>query len=351
METAELREILIETIRSDPGQPRKLDQTLDTLIEREQGGDRQAQAVWERLVALSTSILEVGLQEPITVYPGEVEGQYIILDGHRRWLAVSLLHRQGEGRIACYVCPKPEVNDLLLRQLNINLQREDLNVFELARSLQRIYEDLRAKGGTVRVVSEAGEVETLRLAPGATSKDVWQVIERKVGIGRPRRYQIQGVLKLPVRIQELAAGAGLPESRLRYLIPVQDETILETIIKEIVEQKLSNMAIKKRIKALQALPPPEVNDAANVVIEASPALVERSPRVAMPKPMKIKSAIKPIQALATDLQGVHNTLGAISKKDPRTVASYRALLPELRAAVKDLEMVLETLAVLDEADL
>ncbi len=99
METAELREISIEVIRPDPGQPRTLDQTLDALIEREQGGDRQAQGVWARLVALSTSILEVGLQQPIAVYPGEAEGEYVILDGHRRWLAVSLLLKNKSSHV------------------------------------------------------------------------------------------------------------------------------------------------------------------------------------------------------------------------------------------------------------
>lgn len=335
MGTDVLQKISIAAIRPDPEQPRMLDQTLGKLIERVKGGDRQAQAAWARLAALVTSILEVGLQQPIAVYPGEVEGEYVIFDGHRRWLAMSLL---GTERMMCYVCPKLEANDILLGRLNINIQREDLNVFELARSLQRVHDDLRVNGGMVRVVSEEGEIETLRLESGAASKEVWGVIERKMGIGRPRRYQIQGVLKLPARIQVLAEGAGLPESRLRYLIPVQDETILETIIWEIVEQKLSNVAIKERIKELQlgfvsAIPQPIVE--------------ERQFVSAMPKPMRIKSAIKPIRQLAMDLKGVHNVIGEVSAKDPRTVKSYQALLPELRAAAGDLAMVLETLAVLE----
>lgn len=330
MTTVSLEKIALDSIIPDPHQPRHLP-PLDVLIKRKEAGDYQATEIWQSLLTLATSILEVGLEQPITVYPAEETGKYIIYDGHRRWTAVNLLQRQGQGDgfIQCYIRANPESDeDILLGQLNVNIQRKDLNVFELARSLQRVHENLQLNGGTVRLVREDGTIEPITLLPLQSDDIIWGTIEKKLGIQRSRRYQIQAVLKLPPRIQQIAEAAALPESRLRYLIPIKDEQILEIIIKEMVEQKLSNAQIRKRLKALQAA-------------------AETPPEPTMPKPMGIKSAITPINKLIKDLEGVKNIPAIVSDKDPRTVQSYRALLPELRNAIKGLEDILDHLKFLE----
>lgn len=325
-----LEEIPLDAIMPDPTQPRNLP-SLDELVQQVESGDHRAQAIWDRLLELSASILEVGLEQPIIVYPSEERGRYILYDGQRRWMAMTLLHQQGQGngKIQCYVRPNPKSDDdTLLSQLDTNIQREDLNVFELARSLQKVHNRLQANGGTVRLAREDGSIETMELKPGEPDDVIWVIIERRMGISRSRRYQIQAVLKLPPRIQRIAEEAALPESRLRFLVPIKDEQILETIVQEIVERNPSNAEIKRRIKELQE----EIADL---------------PAPAIPKPMQIRSAIKPIRRLAKEVVSVKDVSASISRKDPRTVESYEKLIPELRSAIRDLETVLTKLEFLE----
>jgi ParB/RepB/Spo0J family partition protein len=332
MDNARLEKIPLDAIIPDPDQPRNLPLSLEELVEKTESGDQRAKAIWDRLLDLATSILEVGLQQPISVYPAEEDGKYLIYDGHRRWLALMLLYQQGQiddKSVPCYVRPNPEPeDDTLLSRLNVNIQREDLNVFELARSLKQVHDNLRANGGDVRLIREDGSIETIKVRAGENDDAIWDVVERKIGVSRPRRYQIQAVLKLPPAIQRVAEEAGLPESKLRFLVPIRDERILERMAQEIIDKKLSNAEIVRRIKELQE----EL---------AGPSAV------AMPKPVQIKSSIKPIKKLAEEIKMVQNVPAAISAKDPRTVAGYRKLIPELQSAIEDLETVLAELEFLE----
>ncbi len=326
-----LQNIPLDTIVPDPDQPRNLYPSLSELIEKVQDGDSRAKIIFDKLMELGTSILEVGLQQPISVYPAKEKDRYVIFDGHRRWLAMVLLFQQGhgDGVIQCYVHSTAKTtDDTLLSQLNANTQREDLNVFELARSSQKLKEHLKENGGTVRLLREDGSFESVILYPTESDDKIWSIIEKKIGINRSRRYQIQSVLKLPSQIQRMAEEGALPESRLRYLVPLKDEQIQEIILKEILEKNLSNAEIKRRIKELQEE-------------------FAESPFAPMPKPMRIKSAIRPINKLARELNAVNNVPAAISAKDPRTVGGYKAVIPDLRSAIKDLEAILNKLEFLE----
>ena len=331
MDDARLEKIALDAIAPDPDQPRNIPLTLDELQEQTEAGDHRARAIWRKLTNLATSILEVGLQQPISVYPVGEDGKYVIYDGHRRWLALTFLRQQGQvddELVPCYVRPNPESeDDVLLNRLNVNIQREDFDVFELARGLKQVHDNLKANGGEVRLVREDGSIEVVTIEDGKPNRpnwEIWDVVERKMGIGRTRRYQIQAVLKLPPRVQRIAENAAIPESKLRYLIPIKDERILDVIVQEMAKKKMSNARIRRRIKELQR----EL---------AGPATV------AMPKPIQIKSRIKPVKKLAREISMVQNVPAAISAKDPRTVAGYKELIPELQAAIKDLEAVLAKL--------
>lgn len=327
-----LKEIPLDTASPDLAQPRKLIYSIDEILEKVQQGDQRAKMLWESLSSLANSILEVGLQQPITVYPNG-DG-YTIYDGHRRWLAMSLLHRQGQGNgtIPAYIRTQPELEqEALLGQLSVNTQREGFNVFELARSLQQVFMHLRTNGGSLRLVREDGGIDTVNVSADTSDSELWNAIERMVGISRSRRYQIESVLKnLSPRIQEIAEEAGIPESTLRYLIPVKDEQLQEKIIQEILTKNLSNAEIRARIKELQEQ-------------------VNTPPPPAMPKPIQIESALKPIQELVKEINRVKNVTGAISEKDPRTVARYRETIPVLRTTVDDIKRLLDKLEFLETA--
>lgn len=330
MNNTYLEEIPLESITPDPDQPRALP-SLSELGEGIAAGNHRAQEIWNNLLELATSILEVGLDHPIIVYPADEKDKYVIYDGHRRWMAMSILHQRGEGngKILCLVRTEPKSDeDALLGQINTNIQREDLNVFELARNLTKLYETLKAQGGRIRFVREDGSIGVEEVAPNASDEIVWETIERKVGIGRSRRYQIQAVLKLPTHIQRIAEEAGLPESRLRYLIPIKEEAFLEELVYEIVEHNLSNAAIKARIDELLLA-------------------TENSPAPQMPKPRRIKSAIRHIQELAEEVAAIQDVKLAVLSKDSRTVDSYRQVIPELKTAIKVIETVLAEFAFLE----
>jgi len=325
-----LQRIALDKIMPDPNQPRAIAPTLAELMDAARQGDGKAQTMLDKLQKLAASILEVGLKQPISVYSHEAN--YIILDGHRRWLAVGLLQQQGhgDGTIECYIQAQPQTEeDTLLSQLLVNMQREDLNVFELARSCERLKASLQANGGMVRLVREDGSLETMTLHPQQNDDEVWAAIEHKLGIARSRRYQIQAVLKLPANIQSMAEKANIPEGRLRYLIPLKEEAIQETILQEIIQFNLSNADIKRRIKELLR----EHEIASHVL---------------MPKPMRIKSAIKPISKLRQEIEAIKNIQAAVVAKDPRTVASYQTLLPELQEAITDLQLILSKLNFLQD---
>lgn len=332
---AHLENIALKAIAPDPNQPRNIPLTLSDLEQKTESGDPRTGAIWHKLTSLATSILEVGLQQPISVYPAGEDDRYVIYDGHRRWLALMFLRQQGQlagEAVPCYVRDNPESEDeALLNRLNVNIQREDFNVFELARGLKQVHDNLQANGGEVRLVRKDGSIEVVQVEGGQTDgadSDIWDLVEKKMGIGRSRRYQIQALLKLPSHVQRIAEEAGLSESKLRYLLPIKDERVLNTIIQELAAKKRSNAWIRKRIKELQR----EL---------AGPATV------AVPKPVQIKSSLKPIRKLAQEMGKVQNVPAAISAKDPRTVAGYKELIPELQATVKDLEAVLAKLEFLD----
>lgn len=325
-----LANIPLDAIVPDPTQPRSLP-SLSELTVLVAQGDARSQAIWEKLLELATSILEVGLQQPLTVFQADGADKYVLYDGQRRWMALCLLQQRGhgDGTALCQVRPRPVSDaDMLLGQININLHRADFNAFEMARSMLQVYESLKDHGGAIRLVRPDGSIEAVELPPDAPPDDIWRAVEAKVGIGRSRRYQIQAVLKLPARVQEIAEKAALPESRLRYLVPLKDEGVQIALVQELAERDLSNAEVKQRIQEL-------------LNAEAS------APALPMPKPNQIRSAIKPLRQLSKTIGTVQSVPGAISSKDPRTVAGYRKLLPELKASLRELEEVIAKLNFLE----
>jgi ParB/RepB/Spo0J family partition protein len=331
MDEITLKEIKLNQIVPDPLQPRNLP-SLDTLTELEAKGDSRAKEIMDGLRDLATSILDVGLKQPISVYQSEEKNRYVLFDGHRRWMAFNILFRQGAGfeTIPCHVYDTPPVTDTdnLLGQLNVNIQRRDLNVFELARSLAKIHKNLKDNGGKAKIIESDEVVQYIEVNAGEKDEVIWNIIEKRLGIGHPRRYQILAVLKLPEKIQEIAEKANLPESRIRYLIPITDQMVLEKITLEMIENDLSNAEIKQRIKELEG------------------TVKEQS----FPKPIQIKSTLQPISKIASLINETDNISRIISMKDPRTVEGYRKLLPELKTLIQDMTVMLEKLQFLEDTN-
>lgn len=85
---------------------------------------------------LSESIRQMGVIQPVTVRKNN-DGKYIIISGERRWRAAR---KAGLERIPAYIreAEPVEVHTMALVE---NIQRQDLNAIEVARSMQRLIDE------------------------------------------------------------------------------------------------------------------------------------------------------------------------------------------------------------------
>lgn len=90
----------------------------------------------EKLEALSRSIQEHGLVQPILVKPNE-NGTYMIIAGERRWRASKMA---GLKEIPCIVRDMEEAQIMELALVE-NLQREDLNPIEEAEGYKKLIDN------------------------------------------------------------------------------------------------------------------------------------------------------------------------------------------------------------------
>lgn len=88
---------------------------------------------------LASSIEEVGLLVPITVYKSPKKGSklYILLDGERRFRAAKLINK---SPVPALVVPPPSPQENAIRMFNIHMLREDWEEIETAWALEQIME-------------------------------------------------------------------------------------------------------------------------------------------------------------------------------------------------------------------
>lgn len=182
----QLLAIRIDHIQADINQPRK------TFVD-------------ETLEELSESIRQDGVIQPIEV--AEIRpGQYMIVHGERRWRAAKLA---GLETIPAIV-QRRDYNDVtrFVRQLVENMQREDLNDVDRAKSLVRLKklmeEELaRAKAENITSSEPWGKTVT------------WAKVGERLGYSRQRVSQLTNVLKLDDEIQQDIESGTVSERETR----------------------------------------------------------------------------------------------------------------------------------------
>lgn len=172
----------------DPDQPRRF-------------YDEDASALQE----LANSIRAVGVLSPIQVRPDpQVQGQYIIIVGERRWRACQLA---GVNRIEAVV-------------------RDDWDPFQI-RAAQ--YEE-NEKRQDVSDVARARSLTAMRQADGSGRRRGWEEVAERVGLQRNQAMRLVGLLQLPGPVVELIDRRLLPGTHgtelVRLLKHVPDEEIL-----------------------------------------------------------------------------------------------------------------------------
>ena len=139
---------------------------------------------------LTASIRENGLIQPITVR--EVDGQYEIIAGERRWRACKTA---GLETIPCYIL-SPTENEAAEMALVENIQREDLTAVEEAK-------------GYVQIMRQASMTQ--------------EEVARRIGKSQSAVANKIRLLNLPQEVQEAVANRELSERHARALLALPPE--------------------------------------------------------------------------------------------------------------------------------
>ncbi|OPZ86399.1 MAG: Chromosome-partitioning protein Spo0J [bacterium ADurb.Bin429] len=178
----------------------------------------------EALEELAESIRQHGILQPLTVRPRE--GGYELIAGERRLQAAR---RAGLAEVPVMVreCDDREMLELALVE---NLQREDLNPMEAARSYQQLLDEF-----------------------GMTQADV----AARVGKSRPTVANTLRLLALPAPIQSGLEAGAISEGHARALLAAPTPERQLALFRETVSRGLSVRAVEALAAAAPtAMPAP-----------------------------------------------------------------------------------------------
>ena len=183
-----IREIPVESIRPNPAQPR---------LSYESGA----------LEELAESIRENGLIQPILVRQ-LLDGDYELIAGHRRWMAVRKL---GQPTIRAIVENRTDTESAVLALVE-NIQRRDLDCMEEARAI-------------------AGLIEST----GMTQQEA----ARRLGKSQPAVANKLRLLRLPGWVQEIVEEGQLSERHARALLRLEREEDLRRVLDQVRRRNLT----------------------------------------------------------------------------------------------------------------
>ena len=194
---ASLRELAVSQIDPNPLQPRE---RFDE----------------ESLVALTASISELGVLQPVLVRP--VGDRFELIAGERRWRAAK---RAGLQSIPAVVRTVDDTTSLEQAVVE-NLHRQDLNALEEAAAYQQLIEDF-----------------------GLSHDDV----ARRVGKSRSAVSNTLRLFQLPPTIQKLVAEGQLAAGHARALLGTPDRAFQEALARRAVADQLSWRVVEEAVGA------------------------------------------------------------------------------------------------------
>ena len=168
----------------------------------------------EKLQELTESIKEHGVIQPILVVKDE--NGYTIVAGERRWRAAK---NAGLKEIPAII---KDYTDSKKKQVALieNIQREDLNIVEVARAIKELMD-----------------------MDGYTQTEVAKI----TGKSLPTVSNIMRLLKLQDKIQDYILEGKLVEGQARALLAVEDEEKQLKIAEKIIAKKLTVREVEKLI--------------------------------------------------------------------------------------------------------
>lgn len=171
----------------------------------------------DTLEALSQSIAELGVLQPVVVRP-HVDGGYVLVAGERRLRAAK---RAGLTEIPAVVRSEDDEAGSLVQALVENLQREDLTPLEEAAAYQQMLDDF-----------------------GMTHAEVAE----KVGKSRSAISNAVRLLGLPAGIQVLVESGQLSAGHARALLGTDDMAYAEHIGQRAAEEGWSVRQVEDAVR-------------------------------------------------------------------------------------------------------
>lgn len=184
----------------------------------------------DSLLALSDSIAELGVLQPILVRPlekshdqttpgsAELEiARYELIAGERRWRAAQLAGLDEVPVIVRHIDDKESLEQAVVE----NLHREDLNPMEEAAAYQRLVDDY--------------ELSTEEVA-------------RRVGKSRPAVANSLRLFQLPASVQRFLVDGQLAAGHGRALLGLPDPHSRQLLAEKTVEEFLSVRALERLVK-------------------------------------------------------------------------------------------------------
>lgn len=196
------------------GELREID--IDSVVPNEFQPRRRFEE--ESLAALTDSIRELGVLQPILVRPS-ADGRYELIAGERRWRAAR---RAGLPTIPSVVRTTDDVSSLE-QAIVENLHRQDLNALEEAAAYQQLVDDF-----------------------GFTQDEV----AKRVGKSRSAISNTLRLFQLPASVQRLVSGGQLSAGHARAVLSVSDPAAQKILANQIVEEDLSVRDAEEAAKAL-----------------------------------------------------------------------------------------------------
>lgn len=161
----------------------------------------------EEIESLADSIKSQGLLQPVVLR--KRAGRYEIISGERRLRAMKHI---GEKSIPAIVKEKISDGKMLEMALVENIQREDLNDIELAKSYQRLLFEC-----------------------GLSHKD----LSEHIGKSRSAITNTLRLLKLPEKIQTLTREGKISSGHARALLAIKDKQAQYALVKKIISKGLT----------------------------------------------------------------------------------------------------------------
>jgi hypothetical protein len=245
------------------------------------------------LVNLAVTIRDDGQVNPLTVVDASegVTRLFRIETGERRYWATWLLrdfmpNYSGDGMIPCIVIP-PQ-NASVFRQAKENSARSGLTAIALARQAALLLLTVHGYEIPSRAVGNDFYRQALDLDLRGKRDYTDAILSAMGGIGKAYLSRLKGLLNLSDEAMELADRYNIEEYRLRHIISLPVEYHIE-IVRQIIDFNLSAKQVKELCEG------DVMDDSSDDLIEKLPASAVKMARVSqtihITRPQDLASAL------------------------------------------------------------